>query len=497
MRALFCRILILAALLFSTAALAQTNITSISAATGDIGSTVNIYGSGFTGATSVQFGGVAAASTTVVSDNQINAVVPSNFSYGRITIVFPAQTYYSGFNFSVANSTTIAIFPNETVLDSRLFVDPKSNMSYVWGQGGTISSVLPYLLQTSFDNHVPSSIDWTGRVVWPGMQNYTGYLGFGTSPSGQFYMRVDPNGILVSGARSVAVSAVTIQGVFANDEFEWRLTYEAAASSEYLVEYRINGVACQDCRVSPGTSAGPAISTMTQYAINTGSAALPVIASTPFYFSATPYTALPQNRGYEIVFLGDSYTAGANNTPTEQWKLQPSSIYKPSERWTRPGIYSFAHSGDSVSNQQARWDASPLKGTSSIKAVVILLGENDIKNLSSGPTVITALQGLVNDVHTANPTAKILLVQLLPVFSNSTTAQWTAIQAVNTAIANWTTNFTNVDFGVTAHYPILDDGTGNYKAWFGTTNYHPNNAGRDVISAAERAAIVMLGVLPP
>jgi len=64
-------------------------ITSFSPASGAVGATVTISGTGFTGATGVKFGGNASAQFTVVSDTSITAIVPSGASNGAITISKP------------------------------------------------------------------------------------------------------------------------------------------------------------------------------------------------------------------------------------------------------------------------------------------------------------------------------------------------------------------------------------------------------------------------
>jgi hypothetical protein len=74
-------------------------ITGLSSNSGLGGATITISGIGFTGATAVSFGGVAAASFTVVNDSTINAIIGSGAS-GDVTVVAPAGTaVYSGFTY--------------------------------------------------------------------------------------------------------------------------------------------------------------------------------------------------------------------------------------------------------------------------------------------------------------------------------------------------------------------------------------------------------------
>jgi hypothetical protein len=69
-------------------------ITSISPTSGPTtgGTTVTITGSGFTGATRVGFGGLAAASFTVVSGTQITAVSPAQSGAHYVTVTTPGGT---------------------------------------------------------------------------------------------------------------------------------------------------------------------------------------------------------------------------------------------------------------------------------------------------------------------------------------------------------------------------------------------------------------------
>jgi hypothetical protein len=76
-------------------------ITSFSPISGAAGSSVTITGTNFTGATSVEFGGIASKSVTVDSSTQITAVVPAGAVTGPIGVGAPSGTAVSSTNFTV------------------------------------------------------------------------------------------------------------------------------------------------------------------------------------------------------------------------------------------------------------------------------------------------------------------------------------------------------------------------------------------------------------
>jgi hypothetical protein len=58
-----------------------------------VGATVTILGTNLTGATSVTFGGLAAASFKVVSSSEITAVVPAITKNVKITVTTPTSSF--------------------------------------------------------------------------------------------------------------------------------------------------------------------------------------------------------------------------------------------------------------------------------------------------------------------------------------------------------------------------------------------------------------------
>jgi ABC-type transport system substrate-binding protein/uncharacterized protein YvpB len=101
-------------------------ITGFTPSSGAIGSAVKIDGFGFTGATSVKFGSVAAPSFSVDSPTSIATTVPTGAKTGKITVTTPSGSAVS------ASSFTVTVAPAAKVL--------KVNLS-----GGDVDSVDPGL----------------------------------------------------------------------------------------------------------------------------------------------------------------------------------------------------------------------------------------------------------------------------------------------------------------------------------------------------------------
>jgi hypothetical protein len=104
---------------------ANTAVTGVAPGSGAAGTMVTIYGSGFTGATSVTFGGAAAA-FTVVNDNVINAVSPVHTAgVVDVLVVSPTGTSSAGAadQFTYTTSTALTgISPTSGVAGSTVTI---------------------------------------------------------------------------------------------------------------------------------------------------------------------------------------------------------------------------------------------------------------------------------------------------------------------------------------------------------------------------------------
>jgi hypothetical protein len=68
---------------------------------GEVGSVIQILGTGLTGATAVSFNGVPASSFKVISDALMTATVPAGATTGRVIVTAPTRRLTSNVKFKV------------------------------------------------------------------------------------------------------------------------------------------------------------------------------------------------------------------------------------------------------------------------------------------------------------------------------------------------------------------------------------------------------------
>ncbi|CAN1566473.1 IPT domain containing protein [Flavobacteriaceae bacterium] len=117
---------------FTVVALTPPAITSLSAASGCVGSTITINGSNFTGATAVTIGMTAVSSITSITATQIVAVVGSGTT-GLVKVTTPGGTGTSGSSFTVNPIPTVAAITGvSTVCPSASITLSDATPSGVW-----------------------------------------------------------------------------------------------------------------------------------------------------------------------------------------------------------------------------------------------------------------------------------------------------------------------------------------------------------------------------
>lgn len=346
---------------------------------------------------------------------------------------------------------------------------------------GSLSKVLAnngdFDVQGSFWTEEPTSL----------LDN-SGYVYSMSSPSGAFSLRYDAalnNGTWTFAAKGVDLLTLVQQGSPIGALVSWH-TWYAPSTGLAGFSLRINGAQDQTAGMVTGAAAAGALSTPTAFWVgsNLGASVLPVRHT---LLAGTTTTTLLG----EFVVLGDSICAyhGFNQPITS------SFVYSTTEPETRPGIASLAIVANTIAQQQAQYVASPYFGASYVKGFLLQVGINDINAGTSGATVVSSLQSLINLIKTNNPNAKILIALITPDKAYSDTlnvayyAQW---QAANAGIPS----LTNVDAVITTGSNTLNDGAGNLQAQYDSGDgIHPNYAGRVVLGAAWRAGLHALGLI--
>ena len=130
-------------------------ITSFSPAIGSTGSEITINGSGFTDATAITFGGVAAQTFVVLSDNTIKAIVGTGSS-GNISVTTSVATVTSpGFTYSALSLAPVIssfspvsgpVGTTVTITGNNLGNSPSDNIVYFGATRATVLSASGTLL---------------------------------------------------------------------------------------------------------------------------------------------------------------------------------------------------------------------------------------------------------------------------------------------------------------------------------------------------------------
>ncbi|PYU95571.1 MAG: hypothetical protein DMG25_03875 [Acidobacteria bacterium] len=122
-------------------------ISSFAPASGPVGTTVTLTGSGFTGATAVGFNGTAA-SFTVASDSRIDTTVPTGASTGAISVTNTAGTGTSASAFTVSSTRL-----RDTTFEGGSLTDPATGASKV---SGTVNLETAAPLKGQYSARVPN-----------------------------------------------------------------------------------------------------------------------------------------------------------------------------------------------------------------------------------------------------------------------------------------------------------------------------------------------------
>lgn len=159
---------------------------------------------------------------------------------------------------------------------------------------------------------------------------------------------------------------------------------------------------------------------------------------------------------------------------------------------------SLAVPGHTILQQQAIYLADNKK--EKYKYVIVAIGLNDLIPSQSVATTMVRYQKLIDTIRFCNPNAKIIVAKMIPcrnrlvnLYGANSTTIYNKWLDINSGIMN---NITGVDYRISRHCDLLNDGNGNLKTIYDCGDgVHENNLARKIIAAEFRKALNVLGFL--
>jgi hypothetical protein len=321
------------------------------------------------------------------------------------------------------------------------------------------------------------------------------YVFYMATPSGDFSLRESGTYTWTFAARGadLLTSTTPYRTTRVGALVKWHVWYKPSIASSGMQLF-VDGALDTPSGIATGAATAGSIATPTSFVLGSNGSS-GYMAARWVSFSTSTATDF---RTPEFLVLGDSIAAYYN---TDNTPITSSFIYQSNgDAKTRPGIISLARPSDTLANQTTAYNASIYPGLSSIKAVIIEAGINNVNAGSPAATVISDYQTFVNLAHSKNPSAKVVCTKLTPdkQYSDTlSTGYYTVWQTVNTAITGGGgTPITGCDAVVSTPSDTLNDGAGNLAAAYDSGDHiHPNYDGRQILGTGWYTALHTLGLI--
>ena len=203
-----------------TAAGTAPTITSFTPASGPVGTSVTIDGTGLTGATAVTFNSVSA-SFTATSDTAIQATVPAGAATGPVSVTTPGGTATSSNNFTVVSPPTITgLSPTSGPLGTSVTINGTGLTGATSVTFNSVSASFTLTSDTAIQATVPAGAT-TGlvSVTTPGgtATSANNFTVVSAPTISNFSPTAGPLGtsVTISGTNFTGATAVTFNGVSA------------------------------------------------------------------------------------------------------------------------------------------------------------------------------------------------------------------------------------------------------------------------------------------
>lgn len=160
---------------------------------------------------------------------------------------------------------------------------------------------------------------------------------------------------------------------------------------------------------------------------------------------------------------------------------------------------SLAVPGHTILQQQTKFLSD--NNREKYKYVIVEIGLNDLLPSESATTAMLRYQKIIDTINSVNPSAKIIVSKMIPCKQRLINVygvtngliSYNKWIAMNDAIMN---TVTGVDYRISRHCDLLNDGNGNLKTIYDCGDgIHENNNARKIIASEFRKALNVLGFL--
>jgi hypothetical protein len=265
---------------------------------GAVGTTVDIHGAYFTGATEVDFNDFRVDSFTVDSDSEIHATVPYGAKTGPISVRTNSGYGYSSSSFTVPTPTITSFAPTSGPFGTSVDIRGSNFTGTMWVTFG--GSVKANEFTVDSDSEIHATVPSGGQ---------TGYF-YVVTPNGS---ATSPSRFTVTDVAPTISSFTPTNGPAGTDVDIWGSGFTAAASVKFngtaAVNYTVDSDLELHATVPEGATTGP-ISVTNPYGTATGSS--PFAVTTPPTPTISSFTPTTGPAGTSVDIQGATFTGATS-----------------------------------------------------------------------------------------------------------------------------------------------------------------------------------------
>ena len=274
-----------------------------------------------------------------------------------------------------------------------------------------------------------------------------------------------------------------------------------------------NGLITGNLIVTPNDNGDGGIFTPSSVTINSGTPTATFVYSPSSLgekiISITNNQSLINNTpvNYLVLMVGSGLVLGDSTVATYAGGTQIASFIYTEEQindgWQ---VTNIAVPGHTIAQQKAVYLSTASRST--VDFTISQIGLNDMNPAEASSVAIARLQDLINTINSNKKIGALTIIstmipcrqRYIDVYgATNGPIAWQKFLEINEAIKGYGPNpITGVDYRISDHFALLEDGNGNLNPIYDTGDHiHQNNAARQINARVWRDSLAMLNLLSP